>query len=55
MSIFLSTLKKPYFDNMIGQVMMVFSTFIIIKERIKDDLKNSKLIDIEASQTIGKK
>lgn len=37
---FLSTLKKSYFDLMIGQVTSDFATVTIIGERIKDGLKS---------------
>lgn len=51
-SIFLSTLKIPYIEHMIRQVTANFSTFTIIGERIEDDLKNGKLTNIEALQTV---
>lgn len=54
-SIFLSTLKKPYFDHMIGQVTADFATLIMIGERIEDSLKNGQLTDIEALRSIVEK
>lgn len=53
--IFLSTLKKPYFDHMIGQVTAYFVTLIMIGERIEDGLKNEQLKDIEALRTMVEK
>lgn len=53
--IFLSILKKPYLDHMIGQVTANFATFIMVREKVEDGLKGGKLIYIEALQTMLKK
>lgn len=53
-SIFLSTLSKPYFNHVIGQTTTDFVTLIMIGERIEDCLESEKLTNIKPLQTMVK-
>ena len=52
--IFISTLKNPYFDRIVGLQLQFLTKLIPVEERIKDAAKTKEIMDMPALMALVK-